>query len=148
MPDDDNVVPMNQKDREASADFDPVTPPADDDADRDVDPDATSQFVFDIPSTGRKVNLGTLVPKGTPIKIRYKMSGKSIPNIRGGLMDPADTTALLLCTVILEDVDVKFTRDSDLKITEATVYLILAPRDIVNARSEAGAALLGEQQAA
>lgn len=112
------------------------------------EPDADDQYVLDIPEPARKINLGTLIPKGTPTKIAYKMSGKSIPSVQGGLMDPAETTGLLLVSYVLADVDVTFTRDGNGEIKEATVYLTIAPRAIVNAKSEAGRVMLGESAAA
>lgn len=104
------------------------------------------QFAFEVPEVGgKKVTLGTMIPRGTPVKYAYKMSGKSVPNVKGGLIDPSDQNGLLLVSYVVEDVDVKFTRDSDRKITGVTVYVVLAPRDVVNARTEAGRVmLLGE----
>lgn len=118
-------------------------------ADAAADEEADGQFALEIPTTGRKISLGTMVPRGTPTEVKYKMSGKSIPNVRGGLPDPADVTGLLLVSFIVEDVDTKFTRDADGKIEKATIYVVLGPKHVVNARSEAGEVLLrGEAQAA
>lgn len=113
-----------------------------------VDDDDEPQLPFDIPEPSRKINLGTLIPKNTPTKVKYKMSGKSIPAAQGGVMDPDETTGLLLVSYVVEDVDVAFTRDSARKITEATVYVTISPREVVNARSEAGRVLMGEAAAA
>lgn len=111
--------------------------------------EADGQFALEIPTTGKKITLGTMVPRGTPVEVKYKMSGKSIPNVRGGMPDPADTTGLLLVSFIVEDFDTKFTRDADGKIEKATVYVVLGPKHVVNARSEAGEVLLrGEAEAA
>jgi hypothetical protein len=111
--------------------------------------EADGQFALEIPTTGRKITLGTMVPRGTPVELKYKMSGKSIPNVRGGLPDPADLTGLLLVTFLVEDVDTKFTRDGTGKIEKATIYVTIGPKHVVNARSEAGEVLLrGESEAA
>ena len=111
--------------------------------------EADGQFALEIPTTGKKISLGTMVPRGTPTELKYKMSGKSIPNVRGGLPDPADVTGLLLVSFIVEDVDTKFTRDADGKIEKATIYVTIGPKLVVNARSEAGAVLIaGEPEAA
>ena len=107
------------------------------------------QFVFEIPESGKKITLGTMIPRGTPTEVRYKMSGKSIPNVSGGMIDPSDTTGLLLVPFTVEDVDTKFTRDGAGNIEKATIYIVIAPKHVVNARSEAGRTLLlGEAAAA
>lgn len=113
----------------------------------DMPEDNEPQFEFEIPDTGRTVNIGTVIPKNTPTEVKYKMSGKSIDAIRGGMLDPADTTGLALVSYVVEDIDVKFTRDADRVITKAVVYFTLAPRHIVNARSEEGGMLLSGQEA-
>jgi hypothetical protein len=110
--------------------------------------EADGQFALEVPESGRKISLGTLVPRGTPTEVRYKMSGKSIANVRGGLPDPADTSGLLLVSFVVEDVQTKFTRDADGKIEKAVHYVILGPRHVVNAHSEAGEVLLRGEPAA
>lgn len=142
-----------QREREQTADFDAADPGAGGRSLEDIegagDEEADGQFAFVVPETGRKITTGTLVPRGTPTEVKYKMSGKAIPNVTGGLPDPADTDGLLLVSFIVEDVDTKFTRDGEGKITKATHYVVLAPKHVVNARSEAGDVLLrGEPRSA
>jgi hypothetical protein len=104
--------------------------------------EADGQFALEVGDTGRKINLGTLIPRGVSVELKYKMGGKSIPNVKGGIMDPADTSAVALISHVVEGVHVKFTRDADLKIEKATVYVEIGARHVVNAHSEAGELLL------
>lgn len=107
------------------------------------------QFALEIPDTGRKITLGTLIPRGVPIEHKYKTKGKPIPNVKGGLMDPSDTSGLLLATRVVEKVVVSFTRDADLNIEKAIVETHLGLRTVVNAHSEAGGLLMsGDAEAA
>jgi hypothetical protein len=104
--------------------------------------EADGQFALEIPEAGRKLNLGTIIPRGVPVEMKYKMTGRPIPNVKGGLMDPADTTGLLLATRVVEKIVISFERDGDLKIEKATVEVRLGARSVVNAHSEAGELLL------
>lgn len=111
--------------------------------------EADGQFALEIPELGKEITLGTMIPRGTPIELKYKMDGKSIPNVRGGLMDPSDTAGLLLVSFTVGNVDTKFTRDADGKIEKASIYITIVPKHVVNAHSEAGDVLLrGDAQAA
>lgn len=100
------------------------------------------QYAFVVPQTGKRITLGTMIPRGCPTKVRYKMSGKSIGNVKGGLLDPSDPNGLLVVAYVVEDVQTKFTRNSDRKIESATIYVVLAPTEVVPAHSEAGQVLL------
>lgn len=46
--------------------------------------EADGQFALEIPEAKRKINLGTIIPRGVPVELKYKMTGKSIPNVKGG----------------------------------------------------------------
>lgn len=100
------------------------------------------QFEFVVPDTGKTITLGTMIPRGVPTKLKYKMDGKSIGNVKGGLLDPSDSNGLLLVSYVVADVNTKFKRDSDFKIEAATIYVVLAPKEVVPAHSEAGRVLL------
>lgn len=118
-------------------------------ADTRAQEEADGQFALEIPDGGRKINLGTIIPRGTAVEVKYKMSGKPIPNVKGGIMDPADISGLLLASRVVEGVNIRFVRDGDLKIEKATVDVVIGTRNVVNAHSEAGELLLrGDAEAA
>lgn len=152
MAKDDNVTPLRDGEGTPEAELDAERKrlaAEEAEADRKAQEEADGQFALEIPDSGRKINLGTIIPRNTPIELKYKMSGKSIPNVKGGIMDPADVSGLLVASRVVEEVQIKFTRDADLKIEKATVYVVVGTRHVVNAHSEAGELLLrGEAEAA
>jgi hypothetical protein len=97
---------------------------------------------FPVEEDGKTVTLGKLVKAGTPVEVRYKMTGKSIPNVRGGIMDPYATSALLVADVVVDDVKTQFVRDENQKVEKVIQYVTVKPRIVQNAATEAGRALL------
>lgn len=107
------------------------------------DEEDDGQFAFEVPtpSGGRKITLGTFVPRGTPTEYRIKMKGLSQKGV-GGLLDPTATSILLLADCVVESAKPTFTRDSDGKIEKCVIYVEVAPRLFVDARTEHASAML------
>jgi hypothetical protein len=104
------------------------------------------QFTFEVPtpSGGRKITLGTFVPRGTPTEYRVKMKGLSQKGV-GGLLDPTETSILLLADCVVEAATPRFTRDAHGKIEKCIITIEVTPRLFVDARTEqAGVMLHGE----
>lgn len=97
---------------------------------------------FPVEEDGKTVTLGKLVKAGTPVEVRYKMTGKSIPNVRGGIMDPYATRAILVADVVVGNVQTEFVRDDNQKVEKVIQYVTVKPRVVQNAATEAGQALL------
>jgi len=156
---DGNVVnlPNNQAEREAAGEFDPDGKPAsegdgqsleDIEKNGGVDEEDDGQFAFVVEEQGRRITLGTLINRGTPVEYRVTMGSKSV-GARGGLIDPNDANILLVVRGVISNVDTKFTRDDDGRITKATIYMNIAPKVVLPAASEAAKVLLhGEPVAA
>lgn len=102
------------------------------------------QFAFEVPSSGgKRITLGTAIPRGVPIEHRVVMTSKSIANPKGGLLDPSDTDGLLLVPYLVESHRPTYLRDGDGEIKKVIVYTTIKPKHVVNAQSEAGETLLG-----
>lgn len=101
------------------------------------------QFAFEVPtpSGGRKITLGTFVPRGTPTEYRIKMTGLSQKGV-GGLLDPTATSILLLADCVVESAKPTFTRDSNGKIEKCVIYVEVKPRLFVDAHTEHAQAML------
>jgi hypothetical protein len=108
------------------------------------------QFAFEVPvgPKGKELTWKDLVPRGIPVEHRVAMSGKSIPNPRGGLLDPNDLNGLLLVSYVLDHYKPQYIRDEDGKVSKVIVYAVIKPKHVVNARSEAGDTLLNGEAAA
>lgn len=164
--------PTTQAEREATADFDPGSAPstngnggrpageveeervrsleeieraaAEQRADAGIDEEGDGQFAFEVPAgpNGKELKWQDLVPKGIPVEHRVAMAGKSIPNPRGGLLDPKDLNGLLLVTYVLDHYKPQYVRDGDGAIEKVVIYAVIKPKHVVNARSDAGEVLL------
>ena len=99
------------------------------------------QFVIDA-GDGKRITLGSMIPRGTPIEYRVVMGSKSI-GAKGGLIDPNDTNIMLLVRGVVGDVDVTFKRNEDESIEKAIVYVTIKPKTVYNAKTEAARVMLG-----
>lgn len=105
------------------------------------DEESDGQFAFVTEEAGKKVSIGTIIARGTPVEYRITMAGKSNV-LKGALMDPADTMILMLVRGAISKYEVSYTRDDDEKITKVTVFVHIAPKHVLHARSEAARVLL------
>lgn len=93
---------------------------------------------------GTKVTLSSLVKRGTPVEVKYRMTGKAIPNSTGGLLDPHKTSHVVLADCVVDDVDIQYIRDGQGRVEKVIQYVTLKPRIVQNALSEAGTVMLQE----
>lgn len=103
--------------------------------------DDDGQFAFvSEDEAGRRLTFGTFIPKNVPIEYRITMGSKSNV-LRGKLLDPT-TDVMMLVRGKVSEGNVKFTRDEDENITKAIIYLVIAPKTVVNARTEQAQVML------
>lgn len=104
------------------------------------------QLVFEVIEHGKKITLGSLVNRGTPVSYRFKMGGKSIPDVKGGLLDPYATSVMLLADCVVDTNKVQYIRDEQQRVKEVIVYMELKPRAVADLRSEQGQVWVREAQ--
>lgn len=97
---------------------------------------------FAAEENGKTVTHAQLVKRGTPTEVRYKMTGKAIPNTDGGIVDPSATSVMLAVDAVVDDVDIQYIRDSNQRIEKVIYYVTMKPREVQNAATKAGQALL------
>lgn len=114
-------------------------------ADRtETEEDDGQHAMFFAVENGKSVTLAQLVKRGTPVEVKYKLSGKAIPNVSGGLMDPYLTSHLVVADCVMDDVDIQYIRDGNGTVEKVVQYVTLKPRVVQNALSEAGTVLIQE----
>lgn len=120
--------------------------PLEEKADEGADPEEESdgQLVFETFEAGKKVTLGNLVQRGTPVSYRFKVTGKSVPSIKGGLIDPYSTSVPLIADCVVDADTVQYVRDDQQKVKEVIVYMTLKPRQVADLRTEQGQVWLAE----
>lgn len=96
------------------------------------------QLVFETYEQGKKITLGSLVNRGTPVSYRFKMTGKAVPNMKGGLMDPYSTSVMLIADCVVDTNSVQYIRDEQQRVKEAIVYMTVKPRAVADLRTEQG----------
>lgn len=115
------------------------------DPDDDDDPQLE---MFIVEDGGRNVTLGSLVKKGTPIENRYVLTGKSIPQVSGGIIDPYKTSVLLVADCVVDHVKPQYIRDAQQRVEKVVLYVTLKPRRVQQALTEAGRVMIEEAAAA
>lgn len=100
--------------------------------------DGQKALVFETIEQGKRITLGSLVNRGTPVSYRFKMGGKSIPDVKGGLLDPYATSVMLLADCVVDTNKVQYLRDEQQRVKEVIVYMELKPRAVADLRSEQG----------
>lgn len=103
------------------------------------EPDGQFAFVSE-DEQGRRLTFGTFIPRNTPIEYRITMGSKSNV-LRGKLLDPTEDVMMLVRGKVSEG-NVKFTRDEHENIQKATIYLVIAPKTVINAKTEQAAVML------
>lgn len=98
------------------------------------------QFAFVSEGDGKRITFGTFIPKGVPVEYKITMGSKSNV-LRGKPLDPQDDVYMLVRGVIA-DGNVRFTRDENEKIVKATIYMVIAPRSVINAHTEQAQVML------
>ena len=110
--------------------------------DLEVQEDADGQRAFVVEEGGKTVTLAQLIRRGVPTEVRYKMTGKSIPNVEGGLLDPYATSTVLAVDSIIANIRMEYIRDENQKVEGVIQYVTLKPRQVYPAASEAGREML------
>lgn len=109
------------------------------------DPDPEPQKpLFEVEVAGRTIKLGNLIKPSTPVEIRYALTGKSIPFVKGGIIDPYEKSTLLVADCVVDNIKPQFIRDANQEIEKVILYVTLKPRDVQQAFSEAGQVMLAE----
>jgi hypothetical protein len=105
------------------------------------------QYAFEIEEQGKRVTLGSLIKRGTPVKYEFKLGAKAIKGSGGmGLISFDDPEMTLVVPVRAGAVTVEPTYDGDGGIKHVTVRAAVKPLTCYDARSEAALiALRGEQ---
>jgi hypothetical protein len=107
-----------------------------------VDPETDPQLNFF--TAAGKFNLGAVIKAKIPVEYRLKLEGKSIPAIKGGLIDPYGPPVPIFGSFIVAHYKPVFIRDEDHKVEGVIVYLSLKPTIAQSVESEAGQVLLAE----
>ncbi|HEX7088710.1 MAG TPA: hypothetical protein VF192_01160 [Longimicrobiales bacterium] len=102
------------------------------------------QFTFIVEEKGKALKFSDLIKRGTPVEYAYKLSGKAIPNVSGGLIDPYKTSHVLVADCVVDSVKPAYIRKGDGTVEKVTIYVELKPRIVQQAFSEAGQHLLQE----
>lgn len=105
------------------------------------------QQAWDVDPSGKRMSLGSLIPRGKPVEYKTKVDGKSVV-LRGGINDPS-IEQVAVSALYTSKIEVAYTRDDRGQITKTIVTEHKTPRAINPASSEAGQLLLhGEPPAA
>lgn len=102
------------------------------------------QELFVIEEAGATVTYGQLVKRGTTVEVRYVMTGKSLPNTTGGIVDPYQTSILILADCVVDHVKPQYIRDAQQRVEKVILYVTLKPRRVQQALTEAGQVMLQE----
>lgn len=114
------------------------------DVDDGEDPEGDPQQELFVVEHGRQVTFSQLVKRGVAVENRYAMSGKSIANVSGGLVDPFATSVMLVADCVVDHVKPTYIRDAQQRVEKVVLYVSLKPRRVQQALSEAGQVMLAE----
>lgn len=98
------------------------------------------QQAWDVDPTGRKMTLGSLIPRNTPVEYKTKVDGKSVA-LRGGINDPT-VEQIAVSALVTSKFEISYTRDDRGQIVKCIVTEHKTPKAINPAKSEAGQMLL------
>lgn len=113
----------------------------------DPDPEPQKEL-FVVEEQGRTISLGQLVKRGIPTEVRYVMTGKSLPNSTGGIIDPYQTSVLVIADCVVDFIKPQYIRDSEQRVEKVILYVTLKPRRVQQALTEAGQVMLQEARSA
>lgn len=101
--------------------------------------------MFYTEENGKRVTLGSLLQRSVPVEYKVQMTGKSVPGLSGGLIDPFQASAIgIVANAVIGDYKVAYTRDEDKAVNKIIVYITLKPYQIQSVGSEAGQVMLSE----
>lgn len=119
------------------------TPLADREQEAETKEEEDGQFTIVIEELGKEVTLSSLLKRGVETEVRYTMSGRSIPSVKGGLLDPFATSLKTVADNVVDSVKFSYVRDGEGKVEKVIQYVTLKPRIIHPAKSEAARVMLG-----
>lgn len=100
--------------------------------------------MFFVEEKGKKVTFADLKGRNVSMEVRYVLTGKSLPNTTGGLLDPFKTGHLIIADCVVDHVKPAYIRDADQVVEKVILYVSLKPRIVQQALSEAGQRMLQE----
>lgn len=103
--------------------------------------ESDGQTVWEVDPTGKKMSLGTLLPRNVPVEFKVQVQGKSI-NMKDGINDPQQEQ-VAVSSLSVEGFNIRYTRDGVGNITKVIVTEIKVAKSVNPARSEAGQQMLG-----
>lgn len=112
--------------------------------DPDEDEEGDGQFTFVVEEKGKQVRFSDLVKRGTPVEYAYQLTGKSLQNVSGGLIDPYKASHMIIADCVVDSVKDQYIRDADGAVEKVIIYVFLKPRVVQQAFSEAGQVMLSE----
>lgn len=113
----------------------PLADRTDDGEPEDDEQDQLELFVIE---DGQKVSIGQLAKRGTPIEVRYALTGKSLPNTDGGILDPFATSHLMVADCVVDHTKPQYIRDGQQRVEKVILYVSLKPRIVQQALSARG----------
>lgn len=107
------------------------------------------QFTFFTYENGRKIGLGQLVQRGTPVEVIYEAKGRTLSNVSSaGMFDPFGPPVAMVGDFVVGSYKPTYLRDQDGQVEKVKLYGELKPRRLQSLGTEAGKVLLEELQAA
>lgn len=106
--------------------------------------DDDGQIAFVVKEGPRRVNTGNLVKASTPNQLAYKLTGKALPKVTGGIIDPYLERVPLIVNAAVGGMNTAYLRDDDRAVKSARQTVDLNPYDIQLASTENGVELFCE----
>lgn len=119
---------------------------ATDGSEEPIDEEHDGQLAWEVEPGGKRMTLGSLIPRNVPVEYKVKVAGKSI-SLKGGLNDPT-VEQLTVSSLVISKFEIAYIRDEQGQITKVIVYEHKVPKTINPAKSEAAQLMLHGQSAA
>lgn len=94
--------------------------------------------------TNGKFDIGKVLKSGIEVEYKMTITGKSIPNIKGGLINPYGPSVPLFSDNVVDSYKPTFIRDENRKVEKVVMYVTLKPFIAQAIDTEAGQVLLAE----
>lgn len=105
--------------------------------------ESDGQQAWDVDPTGKRMSLGSLIPRNKPVEYKTKVDGTST-KLKGGINDPA-IEQVAVSALYTSKFEIAYTRDDRGEIVKVIVTEHKAPRAINPAKSEAAQLMLAQQ---
>jgi hypothetical protein len=107
------------------------------------DEEHDGQQAWDVDPAGKKMSLGSLIPRGKPVEYKTQVDGTST-KLKGGINDPS-IEQVAVSALYTSKFTISYTRDDRGEIVKTIVTEHKTPRAINPAKSEAAQLMLAEQ---